>query len=336
MSHSHPASGAPTYVEREVGMQLCARHSLQILGAAPSDRVTTCVQVLAPPVSSYRTAAVGEPSNFLGYYLGGKIGESSEIVSRVAGAIMPVFTCRALLLDLDDTLLDHRTAVRRALSTWAEIRGVRGPASEWDAKWFALETEYYRRFQTGEMTLLEQRRARVRSFLPHLALTSDDAADAVFDEYWQEYERHWSTFPDAARLLERALRSSQRVGILTNGDASSQRRKIDATELAQFDLPLFASSALAAAKPSRAAFTACCDELGSEPQQTLMVGDVLDIDIAGAQSAGMQALLLDRDDTHLDIDLPRVRSLDEIQFRLPQSMPVHPSGTSAGHFRPRP
>lgn len=217
-----------------------------------------------------------------------------------------------ILFDLDDTLLDHRGAARSALATWCPDLALAGTLDEWDRQWLALETEFYRRFQARELTNTEQRRARVRAFLPHLDLDLDSDADAAYAAYWRAYEAAWRPFPDAVPTLRRATRAGLAVGVLTNGEAQLQRGKVAATDLARFDLPVIASSELPAAKPDPSAFTAACDRIGLRPEQCTMVGDVLETDVLGARAAGLSAVLLDRSARYDDPVGPCVTSLGEL------------------------
>ncbi|GGJ02736.1 hypothetical protein GCM10008995_10630 [Halobellus salinus] len=85
----------------------------------------------------------------------------------------------------------------------------------------------------------------------------------------------------------RRLRDTYRVGLLTNGPSVAQRDKLTTlgwTNL--FDATLVTGD-LNAGKPDSAAFEALLDALGSDPGQTVYVGDDVDTDIAGAADAGL-------------------------------------------------
>ncbi|GAA1143110.1 hypothetical protein GCM10009606_23250 [Nocardioides aquiterrae] len=146
---------------------------------------------------------------------------------------------------------------------------------------------------------------------------SDSEADDAFAEYWAAYVEAWRPFPDAVPALRRALGQGLAVGILTNGDAADQRRKVRATGLGELGIPVFASSELPAAKPDPRAFAAACAALGAAPGECLMIGDSLENDIAGAQNAAMPAILLDRYGRHRGVSVQRVTSLDELRFDGP-------------------
>ncbi|MDF9717122.1 HAD family hydrolase [Nocardioides sp. ChNu-153] len=230
----------------------------------------------------------------------------------------PRLPLAAVLFDLDDTLVDHRGAARAGLVAWAAGLGLPGTPAELAERWTLLEMRHHAAYQRGELTFAEQRRARVRAFVPHLDLREDAAADEAFAGFSTAYRAAWRAFADARRALERAHAAGLAVGVLTNGDLRRQRSKVERVGLAPvldaLDAPVLASSALRAAKPDARAYAAACAHLGTPVGATLMVGDSLANDVRGAARAGLRAVLLDRYDEHPTAGVRRVRSLDALDF----------------------
>ena len=228
-------------------------------------------------------------------------------------------TFQALLLDLDDTLVDHRGAADRGLRAGLTGLGLAESASELEAhveRWFTLEARHYERAQRGEVTYVEHRRARIREFLPGWNLADDALADDVYAGFLGYYRASWRAFDDAAAAIARARRAGLPVGILTNGELAIQTEKMRRTGLLRDDVPVFASSALPAAKPDPRSYLTACAALGADPAATLMVGDSLRHDVVGAQRAGLQARLLDRygryDARRSGVRVRAVRGLSEV------------------------
>ncbi len=210
-----------------------------------------------------------------------------------------------VLLDLDDTLFDHRTAADAAAVAWAEaLPDWQHHADEAVSRWLALENEHFPRYARGELTLEEQRRVRVRAFHPSLATLDDAGVDHAFGQYLRFYESYWRAMPGAAELVGELLASGLRVGILTNGYPDQQRQKLERTGLFRADVPIFASAGLGVAKPSPQAFQLACAGLGTVPSRTLMVGDNYDFDVLAARGAGLPALFFDRHGRGLEPGAP--------------------------------
>jgi HAD superfamily hydrolase (TIGR01549 family) len=68
-------------------------------------------------------------------------------------------------------------------------------------------------------------------------------------------------------------------------------------------------------KPEPEIFLRTCARLAVVPEEALHVGDSLAEDYEGARAAGLQALLLDREDRHPHIE-DRIRSLQELPLRF--------------------
>jgi putative hydrolase of the HAD superfamily len=198
-----------------------------------------------------------------------------------------------VLLDLDGTLLDHREAAAAAALQWARALPGWDEDEAADTRWTQLERRYFPLYLCGELTFQEQRRLRVRAFHASLSTLDDAEADRQFDDYLTRYRSNWRAFPDVAGFLRRVHNQGLMAGVLTNGNASQQREKLEAI-LPGSGLMLLASSELGFAKPSPESFQAACARLGIRPKRTVMIGDDRDVDVLGARRAGLQALHLDR------------------------------------------
>ncbi|MBP2457647.1 putative hydrolase of the HAD superfamily [Clavibacter michiganensis] len=222
-------------------------------------------------------------------------------------------TLRLVLLDLDDTLVDHRGAVADGITAHLAARGLldASDAAERDravALWVALEEEHYHRYLAGELDYTGQRRARARGFLAAwgsgdaadlaAALADDDAeTDAWFGGYLAGYEASWRVLPGAHAALDEIARRHPgvRLGVVTNGERSQQEPKIAAAGLTDRLSPVICSGDLDFAKPDPRIFLLACKEAGVEPAEAVMVGDRLRTDALGGADAGLGGIWFDAD-----------------------------------------
>jgi len=211
-----------------------------------------------------------------------------------AGTAVPV---RAVLLDLDGTLLDHVGAANHAVGDWARSLAPHctvPPASLHDV-WAALEAEHFGAYLKGSCSFDEQRRRRVQAFLPHLGVNSSDVdVDSLFADYLRRYEQAWRPFPDVAAALATLRGQTEVLAVLTNGDDAQQRAKVVAIGIEHLLDDVLTSSALGDAKPAAEAFRAACGALGIRPAATVYVGDDLVNDAIAADAAGLIGVWLDR------------------------------------------
>ena len=220
---------------------------------------------------------------------------------------------RGILLDLDGTLIDHEGAVRAALRGWLPALGV--PATEEViALWFAALERHLAAWRAREISFAEQRRRRLRDFLPQVGVAfvdDDEHLDAVFDTYLPCYERGWQVYDDVADGLALIAAAGLPTAVLTNGDPAQQAAKLASAGLTELVGPVFTPAMLGAAKPDAGAFLGACERLGLPPEAVANIGDRHDLDVLGARAAGLRAIFLDRLGTGPEDDM-RIASLRDL------------------------
>lgn len=192
---------------------------------------------------------------------------------------------RAVLFDLDDTLMDHTAAMHAAVEEWLP-GGHHERFAEIEKKWFAA-------YERGEVTHQGQRVERCREFLGRPEMTEQEAL-AEYAKYLAAYEKHWQALGDARPTLQHVLSRGLKVGVLTNGAREMQEGKLKAGGLDLPGVELFPTVEMAKPKPHREAYLEACRRLEVEPGSTLMIGDSVANDVEGARAAGLKALHFDR------------------------------------------
>ncbi|WP_132142761.1 HAD family hydrolase [Kribbella antiqua] len=213
---------------------------------------------------------------------------------------------RAVLFDLDGTLVDQESAAAGAVVEWAAEYGITGPGVA--DRWAKLSDRHYQAYQRRELTFQEQRRRRVNEFLG--LSVDDDEADVIFKGYSARYEAGWTVFDDAVPALRQIRAAGLKAAVVTNGNADHQRYKLERLGLTDEIDVLTTPDGLPAGKPHPQIFLQAVEQLGVSVADVVMVGDSLDRDVRGALAVGIDAVLLDRYDVHPDADVPRIRSLD--------------------------
>ncbi len=224
----------------------------------------------------------------------------------------------ALVFDLDGTLLDHVGSVRAGLGHWLPTLGVQS-TDELVAAWFVFEEKHFTDWQLGAVSFVEQRRRRLRDFLPLVGHTPGDEAelDAVFDDYRAAYQAAWTAFADVVPAIDAlaAQQPGRPMAVLTNGGETQQRAKLAALGLDERLGPVCTAEALGVAKPAAASYQAVCRRLDVEPARVLHIGDRHDLDVVAARAAGLQAVHLARPgevDPEPSAEPLRIRSLTEL------------------------
>jgi putative hydrolase of the HAD superfamily len=121
-------------------------------------------------------------------------------------------------------------------------------------------------------------------------------------------------FADTRKTLEQLSRGYS-LGLLTNGAADLQRRKIAGAGIGEYFDEVGISGETGFAKPDPRAFELLLSRLGSTAERSIMIGDRLSTDIQGAQAAGMRAVWVNRSRKERDSPaIPdwEISSLEEI------------------------
>jgi len=203
---------------------------------------------------------------------------------------------KAVLFDLDDTLVDHHHASRAA------ILGVRDR--------FAV-------LQAVTAEALAAEHQRLLELLHHeVAVGARSAAEARIERYRRLFEfagadpRHCAAATELHRRVYQAnrqrvegalelvahLRERLRVAVVTNNTVAEQTEKLATFGFAPHIDALVTSEEVGAAKPDARIFRTALERLHCEPYEAVMIGDAWHADVLGATGAGIRALWLNRHD----------------------------------------
>jgi putative hydrolase of the HAD superfamily len=234
-----------------------------------------------------------------------------------------VISVRAIVFDLDGTLFDHVTSARQGLRSWLHGVGV-GLTDELEAAWFEAEEVHHNSWRHGLVSWEEQRRLRLRDFLPWFGWVpgSDDALDRLFREgFLTGYREAWTGFDDVDDGLTALEHLGFHFAILTNGTEQQQRDKLAHLGLLDRVGQIFTAEGLGVAKPNAQAFHTVCDALGLAPDEVLYVGDDYATDVIASRAAGLHAVHLDRNTRGLTPTDERIATITELSAVVTRTHP---------------
>lgn len=240
---------------------------------------------------------------------------------------------RAVLFDVDDTLVNTRGAFAHALGRIAAVYLPELPAerhADLLVTWRTDAGGHYRAYTRGEVDARTQRMRRANELHalyggPVLDDGGFDRWDAVFREAFAE---GWAPFDDASALVRGLAGRGLRLGALSNAPVEHQVAKLAHVGLGEQVPMLVGVDTLGFGKPDPRVFAAACRLAGVDPARAVYVGDELDIDARAAAEAGLQGVWLDRPgarrggphledpDVAVRAGVPRIRSLDELAAML--------------------
>ena len=120
---------------------------------------------------------------------------------------------------------------------------------------------------------------------------------------------------DLPGVLEELRRRGYILAVVSNSDGRL-RLKFDTLNLTSYFAFILDSAEVGVEKPDRRLFEMAASMCGVPPAQCAYIGDLLAVDILGARSAGMQAVLFDPANLYSAIEPERVRSCRDLLERF--------------------
>lgn len=206
---------------------------------------------------------------------------------------------RAVLLDLDDTILDDSSSIS---SCWLEAcrvhkseLGIVDPIAahasiERVREWYWADPERHR---VGRLDLAAARRDVAHLALKDVGLDDEVLAGKIGDTYHEQRDVLLRPFDEAIDTVEWLRSSGCRLALLTNGSAQMQRRKIERFNLAGHFDTILIEGEVGFGKPDPRVYKRALDVLGVAPGDTWMVGDNLEWDVAEPQRQGIYGIWID-------------------------------------------
>ncbi|MFB9330452.1 HAD family hydrolase [Paenibacillus aurantiacus] len=232
---------------------------------------------------------------------------------------------KAVLFDLDDTLLWDERSVQEAFDATCEAgaaqsglnakeleAAVREAARElyasyetfpftkmiginpfeglW-ANFLAGEQEEFRKLQ--QLAPLYRRESWTRG-LKALGVDNPELGAELAERFPAERRKRPYVYEETFRLLDQ-LKGKYKLLLLTNGSPDLQQEKLDGVpELAPYFDHIIISGTFGEGKPAASIFKHALERLGIEPEDGIMVGDKLTTDILGANTIGMTSVWINR------------------------------------------
>lgn len=201
----------------------------------------------------------------------------------------------AVLFDVDDTLYEPMEPFKRAFAVSFPDAAQSGIAID---ELYAASRRHaevsFKRLQAGEITFLEHNIYRIMTACADFGLNISTEEAVCFQKLYQKEQENIALFPEMASVFEKLSARNILLGVLTNGPAEHQRKKISRLGLAKWipEENMFVSEEIGYSKPEIEAFRYVERKLGLDVNKTVFIGDSFENDIIGAKNAGWKAIWL--------------------------------------------
>lgn len=209
------------------------------------------------PFASYQSRKARSRILAVTFDVGGTLIECQPSVGHIYAEVAARYGCRAPAAALN----------RRFKTAWQAFQGFRHTCSQW--------AELVDATFSG--------------------LIHPPPSQTFFSELYERFTEPdaWHVYDDVVPTLKQLKARGLKLGIVSNWD-DRLRPLLACLKLDSYFEAILVSCEAGVCKPSPELFVAACDALGASPQNTLHIGDHPEMDVRGAQAAGLQAVRLRR------------------------------------------
>ena len=143
------------------------------------------------------------------------------------------------------------------------------------------------KYRKGEIKHEELRLKRMWLALLDFRIADEDLARELGDLFLQLLPTRTILFPDAKEVLHYLTAKGYELHLITNGFEKTQHSKLESSGLNIFFKEIITSEKSNSLKPQREIFEYALTKAGATVSESIMIGDTLDVDIAGAMGVGM-------------------------------------------------
>ena len=195
---------------------------------------------------------------------------------------------RAIIFDLDGTLIDNHTSCVAAFNSLCRLfPQALDPKSE-----IQME-KIFRLFH------LKRPAVSYRWFCKTYQWENAPSFAAFWALWLKLYMASITPFSDSIDTLKELRSRGYRIGMITNGDTHFQREKLKSSGLKEYLDHIIISGEIGIQKPDPRIYQISADVLGVDLSKCLFVGNTNSTDIAGAFNAGMDAMLVHNENNRL-------------------------------------
>ncbi len=196
-----------------------------------------------------------------------------------------------IFFDLDHTLWDFEANATATLQElFAEYaldkRGI--PSFEkFYASYSVINEKLWDRFRKGFINRNELRTKRFSMTFLDFKLCDDKLCESLGARFIEVLPTKTALFPHATEVLDYLRGKNYPIHLITNGFEATQRLKMKHSGINDYFTHVITSETAGSLKPHREIFDYAMKLSSCSASECIMIGDTLDVDILGAQQAGI-------------------------------------------------
>ncbi len=198
---------------------------------------------------------------------------------------------RHLFFDLDHTIWDFESNARATLeelysSLKLEERGV-DDFNLFYKNYLLYNEMLWERYRKGFIKQDELRIKRMRLALLDFKIADEALAEKMNVQFLDLLPTRTILFPHCIEIMDYLTEKNYQLHLITNGFEKTQHSKLKYSGLDKYFTEVITSEGSNSLKPNKEIFEFAFQKTGALPEHSIMIGDTIDVDIAGAVNAGI-------------------------------------------------
>lgn len=192
---------------------------------------------------------------------------------------------KAVLIDIDNTLLDFNECAKEAITLSCRDTGVNYEPRFMTA-FTAINNILWRQVEDGFLTVGRLHEIRFNVIFSALDLSYDGEN---FEKLFRAYVKTAAVPMEGAKETLEYLKDKYFLAVASNSSLTQQRARLEKADMSKYFDAFFVSDEIGANKPSTEFFERCIGKLPTKnKKEILLIGDSLTADIGGGINFGIK------------------------------------------------
>lgn len=196
-----------------------------------------------------------------------------------------------LFFDLDHTLWDFDANSRLTLqelydNLQLEAKGVHD-FDLFHKNYLVHNDKLWDRYRNGYIKVDELRWKRMWLTLLDFKIADEPLAREMGNIFLDLLPTRKLLFPYTIEILEQLTEKNYQLHLITNGFEKTQHSKLQSSGLDKYFIEVITSEGSNSLKPKKEIFDYAFQKTGAKPEESIMIGDTIEVDILGGMNAGI-------------------------------------------------
>jgi putative hydrolase of the HAD superfamily len=198
---------------------------------------------------------------------------------------------RHLFFDLDHTLWDFEANARATLAELYDSLNLKERGVyDFDLfykNYLVHNDKLWERYRNGYIKQEELRVKRMWLTLLDFKIADDKLSQEMNVRFLDLLPTRTILFPHTKEILQYLTGKGYQLHLITNGFEKTQHSKLKYSGLDVFFKQVITSEGSNSLKPKKEIFEFAFEKTGAKPEESIMIGDTIEVDILGAVNAGI-------------------------------------------------